>query len=61
MGEALRLAREAASRGDVPVGALVVHEGSIIGTGFNTREDAGDPSGHAEIVASALRRELSGS
>ncbi|MCB9703913.1 MAG: nucleoside deaminase [Myxococcales bacterium] len=51
MGEALRLAREAAARGDVPVGALVVHEGSIIGTGFNTREDAGDPSGHAEIVA----------
>lgn len=51
MGEALALAREAAARGDVPVGALVVMDGRIVGTGFNTREHAGDPSGHAEIVA----------
>ena len=51
MGEALALAGEAAARGDVPVGALVVMEGRIVGTGFNTREHAGDPAGHAEIVA----------
>lgn len=51
MGEALRLAAEAAARGDVPVGALVVLGGAVIGAGFNTRESAADPTGHAEIVA----------
>jgi tRNA(adenine34) deaminase len=51
MREALRLAHHAAARGDVPVGAIVVHAGSIIGAGFNTREAAADPSGHAEVVA----------
>lgn len=51
MAEALRLAREAAARGDVPVGALVVQEGRIVGRGFNTREVEADPTGHAEIVA----------
>ena len=59
MREALRLAEAAASRGDVPVGALVVADGVIIGTGFNTREAAADPTGHAEVVAlrEACRRE----
>lgn len=52
MREALRLAEQAAARGDVPVGALVVDErGAIIGQGFNTREVQADPTGHAEIVA----------
>lgn len=51
MGEALRLAAAAAARGDVPVGALVVLGGAVIGAGFNTRESAADPTGHAEIVA----------
>lgn len=51
MRAALRLARDAAARGDVPVGALVVLGGDVIGTGFNTREAAADPTGHAEIVA----------
>jgi len=51
MREALRLASEAANRGDVPVGALVVLDGAIIGCGFNTREGQADPCGHAEIVA----------
>lgn len=51
MTECLRLAREAAARGDVPVGALVVLDDRIIGTGFNTRERDADPTGHAEIVA----------
>jgi tRNA(adenine34) deaminase len=48
---ALELAREAAVRGDVPVGALVVRDGRILGVGFNTREHRNDPTGHAEIVA----------
>ncbi len=51
MREALRLAAEAAHRGEVPVGALVVLDGAIIGTGFNIREGHADPAGHAEIVA----------
>ena len=51
MREALRLAHAAAARGDVPVGAIVVQAGAIIGVGFNTREAAADPSGHAEVVA----------
>ena len=51
MREALRLAADAAARGDVPVGALVVQDGRITGTGFNTREAHADPTGHAEIVA----------
>ena len=48
---ALELAAQAAERGDVPVGALVVREGRILGTGFNTRERDHDPTGHAEVVA----------
>ena len=51
MREALRLATLAGARGDVPVGALVVQGGRIVGRGFNTRERDADPTGHAEIVA----------
>lgn len=51
MHEAMTFARLAQSRGDVPIGALVVLDGQIIGRGFNTREAEHDPSGHAEIVA----------
>lgn len=51
MAQALRLADVAAARGDVPVGALVVQDGSIVGTGLNTREAEADPTGHAEINA----------
>lgn len=55
MREALAEARLAAETGDVPIGALVVDaDGSIIGRGRNTREAAGDPTGHAEV--NALRR-----
>jgi len=49
--EALKLAKEAALRGEVPVGAVVVHEGKIIGRGSNTREADQNPVGHAEIQA----------
>ncbi len=51
MGDALDVARAAAARGDVPVGAVVVHKGRVIGVGGNRREQDADPTGHAEIVA----------
>ncbi len=51
MQEALGIAEAAAAAGDVPVGALVVLDGVIIGRGGNRREVDADPTGHAEIVA----------
>lgn len=51
MRRALDLAREAAAEGDVPVGAVVVHEDLIVGEGRNVRERDSDPTGHAEVVA----------
>jgi len=52
MQQAITLAKEAAIKGDVPVGALVVDEsGKIIGQGANLREQENDPTAHAEIVA----------
>ena len=49
--EALRCAQGAADQDEVPVGAVVVFEGRIIGTGANDRENGSDPVGHAEIHA----------
>jgi len=52
MQAALSLAKVAADKGDVPVGAIVVNEaGQILGTGQNLREQNNDPTAHAEIVA----------
>jgi len=51
MREALDLARQAAAAGDVPVGALAVHEGRVVGRGFNRREADRSPLLHAEVVA----------
>jgi tRNA(adenine34) deaminase len=51
MDLALRLAREAYGRGEVPVGAVVVHHGTVIGQGWNRPISAGDPTSHAEIEA----------
>jgi tRNA(adenine34) deaminase len=48
---ALEEARAAGSAGDVPVGAVVVHEGTVLGRGRNRREVDRDPTAHAEIVA----------
>ena len=48
---ALREADRAAQSGDVPVGAVVVHEGEVVGLGRNERELTGDPTAHAEIIA----------
>lgn len=51
MAEALRLAREGGTIGEVPVGAVVVSDGEIIGRGFNAPISRHDPTAHAEIVA----------
>jgi tRNA(adenine34) deaminase len=51
MGEALALARAAALRGEVPVGAVVVREGVVVGRGGNAPIAASDPTAHAEIAA----------
>jgi tRNA(adenine34) deaminase len=51
MGEALALAAAAAGRGEVPVGAVVVREGAIVGRGGNAPIAASDPTAHAEIAA----------
>lgn len=51
MEEALRLAREAAGAGEVPVGAVVAKDGVILGRGRNRREENGDVAAHAEIEA----------
>lgn len=48
---ALDLAREAAAAGEVPVGAVVVQDGSIIGEGRNSPIAASDPTAHAEVNA----------
>ena len=51
MGLALEEARAAAQAGDVPVGAVIVIDGSVIGRGRNRREANNDPTAHAEIEA----------
>ena len=51
MEEALRLAREAGEAGEVPVGAVALHEGRAVGRGRNARESARDPPAHAELLA----------
>lgn len=51
MGVALELAREAASCDEVPVGAIVVKDGEIVGRGFNQPIGRRDPTAHAEVVA----------
>jgi tRNA(adenine34) deaminase len=51
MRAALALAREAWVAGEVPVGAVVVQDGEIIGRGFNRPISGHDPSAHAEIQA----------
>lgn len=51
MGEALALAREAALRGEVPVGAVIVRHDAIVGRGGNAPITHNDPTAHAEIAA----------
>jgi tRNA(adenine34) deaminase len=51
MHEALALAADAAAAGEVPVGAVVVLNGTVIGRGFNRPISTKDPTAHAEVVA----------
>jgi tRNA(adenine34) deaminase len=51
MREALALAREAEREGEVPVGAVVVHAGAVVGRGRNQPIAARDPTAHAEMIA----------
>jgi len=51
MREALELASAAAARDEVPVGAVVVIDGRVVGRGFNQPISTSDPTAHAEIVA----------
>lgn len=51
MAEALACARLAASEGEVPVGAVVVFDGRVVGRGRNARERLHDPTAHAEVLA----------
>jgi tRNA(adenine34) deaminase len=51
MRMALDAARIAEENGDVPIGAVIVHEGRVIGRAYNQREQLKDPTAHAEIIA----------
>jgi tRNA(adenine34) deaminase len=51
MREALAEARKAFAKDEVPVGAVVVKDGRVIGRGHNLRETLKDPTAHAEIIA----------
>ena len=51
MEAALALAREAGNAGEVPVGAVVVKDGQIIGRGYNQPITSHDPTAHAEVIA----------
>src|SRR3972149_759376 len=51
MAEALALARQAAESGEVPVGAVVVKDGAVVGRGYNRPVSGKDPTAHAEVMA----------
>ena len=51
MREALAEAERARRRGEVPIGAVIVHGGRVVGRGHNLRETAKDPTAHAELIA----------
>jgi tRNA(adenine34) deaminase len=51
MGKAIEEARRAFDAGEVPVGAVVVHRGRIVGRGHNRTEETGRPFEHAEVLA----------
>ena len=48
---AIREAERALEHDDVPIGAVIVREGEVIGAGHNEREERGDPTAHAEMIA----------
>lgn len=51
MKEALQEAEKARKQNEVPVGAVIVYQGKVIGRGYNQRETLNDPIAHAEIIA----------
>lgn len=51
MAMAIDEAKKAAASGEIPIGAVVVKDGQVIGRGHNCRESSHDPTGHAEIIA----------
>ena len=51
MQAAIAEAQLARAKGEVPIGAVIVHAGQIIGRGHNLRETSNDPTSHAEMVA----------
>ena len=61
MREALKEARRAAAEGEVPVGAVVVKDGRLLGRAHNQRERLRDPTAHAEMVAITQAAEAVGS
>ena len=60
MREALEQAKLAMLCGDVPVGAVLVHEGIVIASAHNEREATGDPTAHAEVLAIRRAAEVLG-
>ena len=60
MGIALREARAAALRGEVPVGAVVVRDGSVLASAGNRTRELNDPTAHAEILAIRIACEAMG-
>lgn len=51
MTEALKMAKEAMQQGEIPIGAVIVQDGTIIGRGRNKRKECSSPLAHAEIEA----------
>jgi tRNA(adenine34) deaminase len=51
MQEAIQQARLAESLGEVPIGAIIVRDGAVVGIGYNLRETNRDPTAHAEMIA----------
>ncbi len=51
MGMAIAEAEKAAARGEVPIGAVIVRDGVVLGRGYNRRETSLDPTSHAEMTA----------
>lgn len=51
MRQAIKLARKAYDNGDVPIGCVIVHEGKVIGRGYNRRNKDKQSLAHAEIIA----------
>ena len=61
MSQALKLAREAADAGEVPVGCVIVRDGAVIGRGRNRREEKQAVNSHAELEAMAQANAAVGS